>query len=167
MGAVEEMGGHWRGYDRAFDSCNWGYAKCERDCQDQREILHDLGDLKAGKRRMYELEDRKDQLMAVLKLALVNLAIRARDNYFPPNYACATWQRLAPFFRLPGRVAPGGETFTVVLHGFNDRQLKWDLATMSTLLARVQLRLPDGRSLVLSASAPARSRTTMRERRVT
>ncbi len=115
---------------------------------------------------MYELDDSKDQVMTVLKLALANLAMWMRDNYFPPGYAHATWQRLAPFFRLRGCVVRGGETFAVELRGCNDRQLNRDLATVSALVAQAQLRLPDGRSLLLSAPAPARSRTTVRERRV-
>jgi hypothetical protein len=51
---------------------------------------------------MYELEQAKDQIMSVLKLALTNLVMWARDHYFPAAYAHATWHRLAPFFRLRG-----------------------------------------------------------------
>ena len=40
--------------------------------------------------------------MTVLKLALANLAMWVRDNYFPPEYARPTWQPLASFFPLPG-----------------------------------------------------------------
>ncbi len=115
---------------------------------------------------MYELDDRKDQVMTVLKLALANLAMWVRDTYFPPEYSRATWQRLAPFFRLPGRVVQAGDTLDVELRGFNDRQLNRDLVAVSALVAGARLRLPDGRSLLLWAPASARSRTTVRERRV-
>ncbi|MGH2508429.1 MAG: hypothetical protein ACRDHZ_13675 [Ktedonobacteraceae bacterium] len=27
-----------------------------------------------------------------------------RDQYFPPSYAQATWNRLLPFFQLPGAI---------------------------------------------------------------
>ena len=53
---------------------------------------------------MYELENGKDQCMTSLKLALANLGIWVRDQYFPATYAHATWHRMAPFFRLPGRI---------------------------------------------------------------
>ena len=42
--------------------------------------------------------------MTVCKIALANLVMWTRDRYFPPPYAHATWQRLVPFFRLPGRI---------------------------------------------------------------
>ncbi len=165
--AVEaEMEGHRRGYYRSHDSCNREYAKWERYRREQRELLRVLEDLAASEKRMYELDDSKDQLMTVLKLALANLAMWVRDNYFPAEYTRATWQRLAPFFRLPGRIAWGGETVDVELRPFNDRQLNRDLAAVSALVAQAQLRLPDGRSLLLSAPASAPGRTTVRERRV-
>ncbi len=47
---------------------------------------------------MYELDNRKDQVMTVCKVALENLAMWVRDRYFPPSYAQATWKRLLPFF---------------------------------------------------------------------
>jgi hypothetical protein len=49
----------------------------------------------------------KDQCMTCLKLALANLGMWSRDQYFPATYAHATWHRLLPFFRLPGRVTEG------------------------------------------------------------
>ncbi len=64
------------------------------------------------------------------------LAMWVRDKYFPPEYVRATWQRLAPFFRLAGCIAGGGEPLAVELRGFNDRQLNRDLATVSALVAR-------------------------------
>ena len=56
-------------------TCNWEYDKWQRYCWEQWELLGELEDLKAGERRMYELDDRKDQVMTVLKLALANLAM--------------------------------------------------------------------------------------------
>lgn len=129
--AVEaEMDGHWRRYHRSHDTCNQEYAKWERYCKEQRELLRALEDLKSGERRMYELDSRKDQVMTVLKLALANLTMWVRDNYFPAEYEHATWQRLAPFFRLPGRVSSAPGSVSVELRIFNDRALKRDLATV-------------------------------------
>ncbi len=150
VSAVEaEMETYWRGYYRSHDTCNREYAKWERYCREQREILRVLEDLKSGERQMYELDDRKDQVMTTLKLALANLAMWVRDRYFPPKYANATWQRLVPFFRLPGRVTGEGDTVTVELRGFNDRQLNRDLASVRKRSEEWPLRLPDGRALLL------------------
>jgi hypothetical protein len=51
---------------------------------------------------MHELGDAKDRVMTVCKVALANLGMWARDQYFPASYAQATWARLAPFLCLPG-----------------------------------------------------------------
>ena len=74
------------------------FRKQERYCKEQREVLRALEDLEAKERTMYELDHRKDQVMTVCKVALANLAMWARDHYFPASYAHATWQRLLPFF---------------------------------------------------------------------
>ncbi len=167
VSAVEaEMETYWRGYYRSHDTCNREYAKWERYCREQREILRVLEDLKAGERRMYQLDDTKDQVMTVLKLALANLAMWVRDRYFPPKYANATWKTLAPFFRLPGRVAWGGETMDVELRGFNDRQLNRDLAEVFTLATEGEPRLPGGRLLLLALSGGRSPVVQPRERRI-
>ncbi|HEY7126683.1 MAG TPA: hypothetical protein VH540_22285 [Ktedonobacterales bacterium] len=77
---------------------------------------------------MYELENGKDQSMTVLKLALANLGMWVRDRCFPATYAHATWHRLVPFFRVPGRVTEGQQRVMVALQPFNDRQLTRDLS---------------------------------------
>jgi hypothetical protein len=89
---------------KAEDTIVGVFAACERACQQERDLLRQLEDLKASERTMYELDQAKDQVMSVLKLALVNLVMWTRDCYFPATYAQATWKRLAPFFRLPGRI---------------------------------------------------------------
>ncbi len=40
---------------------------------------------------MRALDNRKDQMMTVLKVALVNVTMAVRDQYFPSGYAPATW----------------------------------------------------------------------------
>jgi len=37
-------------------------------------------------------------------VVLANLGMWVRDHSFPASYAHATWLRLVPFFRLPGRI---------------------------------------------------------------
>jgi hypothetical protein len=98
---------------------------------------------------MYELNHAKDQVMSVLKLALANLVMWTRDHYFPAPYAQATWRRLAPFFRLPGRIAWGRDSVEVEVRPFNDRRLTSDLAKLCQRVEAARPRLPDGRLLGL------------------
>jgi hypothetical protein len=86
-----------------------------------------------------ELPNKTDQVMSVYKVALANLAMWTRDQYFPHTYAHATWQRLVPFFRLPGWVTWEETTVRVKLRPFNDHQLTRDL---QTLCERVQAQAP-------------------------
>jgi hypothetical protein len=134
---------------RAYDQSNAEYDKCERYCRKQRELLRQLEDLNASERDMYELDQAKDQVMTVLKLALANLVLWTRDAYFPATYAQATWQRLEPFFRLSGRIAWDPDHVTVELCPFNDAQLTRDLVVLCQRVEAAQPRLPDGRRLVL------------------
>lgn len=113
-----------------------------------------MEDLKATERTIYELDHRKDQLMTVCKVALVNLAMWVRDRYFPASYAHATWQRLLPFFRLTGRLMREADSVQLELRPFNDRQLNRDLAEVCVRVNQLQPALPDGRRLVLSVSGP-------------
>jgi hypothetical protein len=66
-------------------------------------VLRALEELKKQERSMYELNNRKDQVMTVYKVALANLAMWVRDRYFPLSYAQVTWKRLLPFFSFPAR----------------------------------------------------------------
>lgn len=110
-------------------------------------LLRALADLTATERTMYELDNRKDQVMTVLKLALANLAMWAREHYFPATYAHATWARLAPFFHLAGVVQSGQGTVSVALRPFNDRHYTRDLVTLCQRVNAAQCHLPDGRVL--------------------
>jgi hypothetical protein len=96
---------------------------------------------------MYELENHKDQVMTVCKVALANLGMWVRDRYFPASYAHAGWHRLQPFFQLPGQIFWERDRVEVELKPFNDRALNRDLEALCAKVAQEQLRLPDGRSL--------------------
>ncbi len=148
--ADAELAGWWARYHRALDTSNREFVKHERYCREQGDLLRALAELAADERAMYELDDAKDQAMTALKVALANLAMWARDHYFPADYARASWQRLAPFFRLPGRVVAGPGTVTVELRPFNDRHLTRDLAALCLQATQVRPRLPDGRRLVFA-----------------
>jgi len=115
---------------KAYETSNQEHRKCERYCQEQRKLLRTLEDLAASERTMYELDNSKDQVMTVFKVALVNLVMWTRDRYFPRSYEHATWKRLAPFFRLPGLVKQTQNTMEVSLRPFNDKQYNQDLEAL-------------------------------------
>lgn len=76
--------------------------------------------------------------MTVCKVALANLAMWARDHYFPPSYAQATWKRLLPFFQLPGTITQDATLVQVELRPFNDRVLNRDLALLCCVTASIR-----------------------------
>jgi hypothetical protein len=77
---------------RAYEQCNQEFRKQERYCKEQRDVLRALEDLEAKERTMYALDQRKDQVMTVCKVALANLRMWVRDHSFPASYAHATWR---------------------------------------------------------------------------
>ena len=130
----------WQRVSRVRENSHRESTKHERYCREQRELLRALEDLAANERLMYELDNRKDQIMTVCKLALANLAMWVRDRFFPSTYAHATWQRLQPFFRLPGRIQWGHEAVHVALRPFNNRQLTRDLLVVCQRVNEIQPR---------------------------
>jgi hypothetical protein len=96
---------------------------------------------------MYELDNRKDQVMTVCKVSVANLAMWVRDQYFPPSYAQATWKRLLPFFQLPGTIMQSDQRVQVELRPFNDRILNRDLTVLCERVNQASPHLPDGRRL--------------------
>lgn len=152
--------------ERARHASDREHRKVERYCRQQRELLRALTDLAASERTMHELDDAKDQVMTVCKVALANLAMWARDQYFPTSYAQATWARLAPFFRLPGRVTGGPDRVCVELRPFNDRRLTRDLTEVCARVEAARPRLPDGRLLVLTVHGLRRPSLDAQEQRV-
>jgi hypothetical protein len=133
---------------KAYHTSNKEFAKCEKYCREQRELLRAIEDLAQQEREMYELDNRKDQIMTICKVALANLGMWARDHYFPAEYAHASWHRLQSFFQLPGRVHWGTDCVTVELKPFNDRGLNRDLQAVCSKVAHAQPHLPDGRLLL-------------------
>jgi hypothetical protein len=133
---------------KAYHTSNREFAKCEKYCREQRELLRAIEDLAQQEREMYELDNHKDQIMTVCKVVLANLGMWVRDHYFPVEYAHATWHRLQVFFQLSGRVQWGAECVMVELKPFNDRALNRDLMILCTKVAQDQLHLPDGRRLL-------------------
>jgi hypothetical protein len=108
--ADADLDTRWRRYERVRDREDGEETKYTRYCLEQCDLLGTLAELEAKGRAMYELENDKNQVMTVLKLALANLGMWVREQYFPATYAHATWHRLLPFFRLPGCVTEGKQT---------------------------------------------------------
>ena len=154
--ADAELAPLWQRVYRVLDKSNKEYAKCERYAHEQCDILRALEGLEKNERMMYELDNQKDQVMSVCKLALANLVMWTRDSYFPPHYAHTTWKRLAPFFQLAGRVVSHPHTVSVELHPFNDRQLNRDLLALCHRVNQAQPHLPDGRLLVFTVKVSSR-----------
>ena len=132
---------------QAYEQCNTEFRKQERYCKEQREVLRALKDLEDNERNMYELDNSKDHVMTILKVALANLAMWVRDQYFPASYAHATWKRLLPFFQLPGTITRDATTIQVELCPFNDRALNRDLVLLCERINQASPHLPDGRLL--------------------
>ena len=151
---------------KAYHASNKEFAKCEKYCREQRELLRAIEDLAQQEREMYELDNRKDQIMTVCKVALANLGMWARDHYFPAEYAQASWHRLQIFFQLPGRVHWGTDCVTVELKPFNDRALNRDLQAVCTKVAHAQPHLPDGRLLLFRVQGTSLPSLDAQERAV-
>ncbi len=151
---------------KAYETSNREHEKCERYCREQRDLLRALEDLMTNERAMYELDNRKDQVMTVFKVALTNLVMWTRDHYFPESFAHATWQRLAPFFHLPGLVVQGPTTVCVELRPFNDRQYNRDLVMLCEHVNTAAPRLPDGRRLRFMVCDMTRPVLDMQKRQV-
>jgi len=141
---------------KAHDAYCAEWDKRERYCKEQRTLLRELEDLAARERTMHEIDNGKDQVMTVMKVALANLGMWVRDQWFPATYAHATWRRLEPFFRLPGRIVYEADAVHVELRPFNDRQLNRDLAIVCAKVADAQPHLPDGHRLVFTVAGTAR-----------
>jgi hypothetical protein len=104
--------------------------------------------------------------MTVFKVALVNLVMWTRDQYFPASYEHATWKRLAPFFHLPGKVIHGQDVVSVELRPFNDRQYNRDLAALCERVNAITTSLPDGRRLLFAVNDVVRPILDVQKRRV-
>jgi hypothetical protein len=154
--AEHEMQELWERVSRVLETCNKECAKWERYCREQGDLLRALEELAAQERTMYELDNRKDHIMTVCKLALANLTMWTRDQYFPASFAPATWTRLAPFFQLSGIITASQHTVSVQLYPFNDRHYNRDLALLCQRVNEKSLHLPDGRLLLFSIEEKAR-----------
>ena len=132
---------------QSYSVSNREYDKQREYERLEQELNKDLEKLQQNERQMEELDNSKDQVMTVFKIALVNLGMWVRDHCFPKKYEHCTWKRLLSFFDLGGWVQEGVEEVRVELNNFNDSRLNRDLQEVCELVNQAGLRLPDGRQL--------------------
>jgi len=142
----------WQRVWQAYSKSSKESEKYERYAQQQCDLLRALEDLAATERTMYELDNRKDQVMTVFKIFLTNLVMWTRDHYFPQIYTHATWGRLLPFFQLPGLVTADQSTVSIAFRPFNDLQLNRDLTLLCEQVSQTAPHLPDGRQLLFTVA---------------
>ena len=156
----------WQLVRRTYAKSSKEAEKYDRYAQQQCDLLRALEDLASQERTMYELDNRKDHVMTVCKLALTNLVMWTRDHYFPQTYAQATWGRLVRFFRLSGLVTGDQECVCVGFRPFNDRHLNEDLTILCERVSKTAPRLPDGRHLLFTVGNIRRPILDQQKRRV-
>jgi hypothetical protein len=96
---------------------------------------------------MYELDNRKDQLVSALRVCLVNVLQLLRDTVFPASYAQATYETLAPFVQMGGFVIEHAQHIEVFLDGFWQSARQRDLAELVARCNARRFTAPDGRVL--------------------
>ena len=131
--------------------------KQQRYCEEQQKKKQALAEVtrKMADCPMYELDDRKDQLLSALRLCLGNVLQWLRDTVFPESYANATYKTLAPFVQMGGFVIKRPDGIAVCLDGFWQSAKQQDLEELVARCNAQSLTAPDGRPLRFSiCSAP-------------
>jgi len=134
-----------------------GRVKKEQDkqqhyCEEQQKKKQALAEVtrKMADCPMYELDDRKDQLLSALRLCLGNVLQWLRDTVFPEPYANATYKTLAPFVQMGGFVIKRPDCIAVFLDGFWQSAKQQDLEELVARCNAQSLTAPDGRPLRFS-----------------
>jgi hypothetical protein len=96
---------------------------------------------------MYELDDRKDQLLCALRLCLISALQWLRDAVFPESYAHAAYETIKPFIQLDGFVIEHPQSIEVYLDGFWQSAKKRDMEELVSRCNARQFTAPDGRLL--------------------
>lgn len=138
--------------DAAAEKMEQELDKRQRYCQEQQEKEQALAKItrKMADHPMYELDDRKDQLMSALRVCLVNVLQRLRDTVFPASYAHATYETLAPFVQMGGFVIEHPQRIEILLDGFWQSAKQRDLEEVVARCNARQFTAPDGRALRFS-----------------
>ena len=123
--------------------------KQQRYCEEQQKKKWALAEIsqKMASCPMYELDDRKDQLLSALRLCLGNVLQWLRDTVFPESYTNATCKTLAPFVQMGGFAIEHPDRIEVFLDGFWQSAKQRDLEEVVTRCNAQSLTAPDGRPL--------------------
>jgi hypothetical protein len=96
---------------------------------------------------MYELDDRKDQLLSAFRLCLVSALQWLRDAVFPESYAHASYETMKAFIQMDGFVIEHPRFIEIYLDGFWQSAKKRDLEELVSRCNARQFAAPDGRLL--------------------
>jgi len=96
---------------------------------------------------MYELDDRKDQLLSAFRLCLVSALQWLRDAVFPESYAHAAYETMKAFIQMGGFVIERPRSIEVYLDGFWQSAKRRDLEELVSRCNARQFTAPDGRLL--------------------
>jgi hypothetical protein len=105
------------------------------------------------------LHHAKDQIMTLFKVALANLGMWVRDQYFGESYQHCGWQRLLPFFKLGGRITTKEGEVQLEFCAFNNRALVHDVEEVCRNVNTRGATLPDGRRVVMAVGERLRVHT--------
>lgn len=120
-----------------------GYLK---EQQEKEQILAEVTQAQ-HEHPMYELDNRKDQFLSVLRVFMVNVLQWLRDTVFPESYLHATYKTLVPFLQMGGFVLEGTDCLDVRFDGFWDSAKQQDLKEVVSRCNAEQFTAPDGRVL--------------------
>jgi len=117
--------------------------------REQQQKQHDLAKTiqAMADHPMYELDDRKDQLLSALRLCLISALQWLRDAVFPESYAHATYETMKLFIQLDGFVIEHSQSIEVYLDGFWQSAKKRDMEELVSRCNARQFTAPDGRLL--------------------
>jgi hypothetical protein len=95
-----ELQGLWQRVYRVEARQDQDWRKQERYCREQREVLRALEDLACKEREMFELDNRKDQVMTICKVATSEFGdVDARPVF--PSHLCACYMETSCTFLSP------------------------------------------------------------------
>ena len=126
--------------------------KQQRYCEEQQKKMQALAEVtrKMVDCPMYELDDRKEQLLSGLRLCLGNVLQWLRDMVFPESYANVTYKTLSPFVQMGGFVIKFPDRIEVYLDGFWQSAKQRDLEVVVARCNAQSFTVPDGRPLWFS-----------------
>jgi hypothetical protein len=140
---------HSQRMDAAAEQVKREQEKQQQYRQDHQQKQQDLAKTTQAMadHPMYELDNRKDQLLSALRLCLVSALQWLRDAMFPQSYARATYETMKAFIQMGGFVIEHPRSIDVYLDGFWQSVKKRELEELVSRCNARQFTAPDGRLL--------------------